>query len=150
MKRLFLSFAVIMSCAFFQCSAAVPDSRDAILGKWLTCDKHGNPQSEVVIYRVGDAFNCKITGLAGEFSGYENPLCSGCPGEYEDEPVIGLDIAKGFRYENGVFKGKILSPERAKLFRMTMELDKADSDILVVKGYVGPFSETQRWKRINN
>ncbi len=130
--------------------AARPDPQDAILGKWTTCDKHGNPQSEVIIYRADGAFNCKITKLLGEFSGYDSPLCAGCPGEYEDMPLIGMDIAKGFRYENGIFKGKILSPDRAKLFRMTMEIDENDPHILIVKGYVGPFSETQKWKRVRD
>lgn len=30
-----------------------------------------------------------------------------------------------------------------------MEVDGDDPDILIVKGYVGPFSETQKWKRID-
>ena len=152
MKRLFIFVFTALACMLSFCfeAAARPDPQDAVLGKWTTCDKHGNPQSEVIIYRCGEAFNCKITKLLGEFSGYDDPLCVGCPDEYKDKPVIGLDIAKGFRYEKGVFKGKILSPDRARLFRMTMEIDEDDPDILVVKGYVGPFSETQKWKRIKN
>lgn len=151
MRVLFLSVFILSSClrSFVAAAAGGPGPEEAILGKWETCDKHGNPQSEVIIYKVDDGYNCKITGLLGEFEAYGSPLCAGCPGEYEDKPVIGMDIAKGLRYEDGVFRGKILSPDRARLFRVTMEVDGNDPDILIVKGYVGPFSETQKWKRID-
>lgn len=136
-----VSFLLAITCLF-----AANDER--VLGKWTTKDKNGSPESEVIIYKVGDGYNCKVTRLLGKFADFDNPLCKGCPGEYKDQPILGIDVIKGMKYDGEKFTGKVLSPNMAKIFKMTMEVDPKDSDILIVKGFWGPFSETQRWTRI--
>lgn len=146
MRRFYaIVFCVLVSCGL---SYAQDYQRDNILGRWTTIDKNGSEESQVVIYKVSDGYNCKVIRLLGRFADMQDPICEGCPGEYKDQPILGIDIIKGMKYDGEKFRGKVLSPNMAKVFKMTMEIDPDDSDVLIVKGFWGPFSETQYWTRI--
>lgn len=147
MRALSIFAAAAMMAFLPQTLSAGP--AESILGKWITYDKKGNEQSEVVIYTSGQGYSCKVLRLLGSYAGkYGNdPVCEKCPGEYRDQPVVGIEIIKGMTLEGDTFKGKILSPEKAGVYRMTMRFAPSGEDELLVSGYLGPFSETVRWKR---
>ena len=54
-------------------------------------------------------------------------------------------VKQGNEYKDG----KITDPQNGKTYDCSVRLDPKDSDILIVKGSIGPFSRSQRWKRVH-
>jgi len=70
--------------------------------------------------------------------------------ERKNQPVIGLEIIRGVRQDEGkqVWEGgKILDPENGKEYRVSLTPDE-DGAKLKVRGYLGLFWRTQTWARV--
>ena len=64
----------------------------------------------------------------------------------KDKKHIGTTIIKGLKADGGgkYSGGTITDPEKGKDYRMTANLN---GNTLNIKGYIGPFSRSQTWKK---
>lgn len=62
------------------------------------------------------------------------------------KPYVGMTIISGLKADgNGQYSGgTILDPAKNKTYRMTASLN---GNTLNLKGYIGPFSRSQTWKK---
>jgi uncharacterized protein (DUF2147 family) len=153
MKRLFLIFISLIICHFSFAS----DGRD-VFGYWKSFDmKTGKPEAIVLIYENNNRLYGKAVKLLPgmilelkEINEYP-PLCKLCPDEFKNKPIVGLDFIYGLRKSGDVWKdGKILDPKTGKTYDAKIWVDKNNPNILLVRGYVGPFFRTQKWQRVTS
>ncbi len=124
-----------------------------ILGKWNTFDEKTKTQkSQVEIYKTDGKYFAKITDLYNlpDNTKPENALCVECKGDKKNKPIIGMNVIEDLVKQGNEYKdGKITDPQNGKTYDCSVRLDPKDSDILIVKGSIGPFSRSQRWKRVH-
>ncbi len=119
----------------------------SVFGKWKTIDDEtGEAKSVVDIFeREGKVYG-KIVEI---FDATKKDLpCKACKGEDYNKPVLGMEIIREAIKEGQYYKkGTILDPQDGKVYRLRFSLDEDDSNILIVRGYIGFFYATQYWKR---
>lgn len=62
-----------------------------------------------------------------------------------DRKVLGMAILTGFEEDDDEWRGEIYDPKKGKTYRSLLE--RAAPGRLQVKGCVGPFCQTQIWRR---
>jgi uncharacterized protein (DUF2147 family) len=60
--------------------------------------------------------------------------------------LLGLAVLRGFREDDGRWRGEIYDPKSGKSYRSLMR--RLDSERLEVKGCIGPFCKTQIWRKV--
>ena len=116
-------------------------------GRWTTIDdKTGEKRAVVNLVVKGDTLTgtiVKVFPHAGD-----KGLCSNCPGEFKDKPIIGLPFMWGVTDKgNGVWEnGHILEAQTGKLYHVKLAVK---GDELYVRGYIGipMLGRTQVWVR---
>ncbi len=123
------------------------------VGKWVTIDdKTNNKKSIVELYKDKDnnLFG-KIVYLYPREGREPNAKCKKCTDDRKDEPLLGLQIVRGLKYDGSTWNsGTIVDPETGKIYTLKMWVDKENSDRLQVRGYIGPFFRTQTWVRVKS
>lgn len=142
--------AIVLSMLFSSALALPSRAEPSVVGLWEQSDEDG---------RVGAWFNffekdgfyvgaiAKAFPTPGEKS---ETICSKCPGDRKNAPIMGLIIVNGMQrkgrsYENGT----ILDPRDGSIYRASMELSN-DGQKLMVRGYLGIelLGRTQVWRRL--
>ena len=59
--------------------------------------------------------------------------------------LLGLPILTGFRKDGKVWRGKIYDPNTGKTYRSILR--RKSANVLEVKGCLGPFCQTQIWRK---
>lgn len=120
-------------------------------GLWKTIDdRRGAARSLVRIWRDGDQLRGKVEKVFDQPGEPAHPLCTLCPGEKRNRPVVGLEILWGFRGPGPVWTGgRVLDPEEGKTYRGRLRLSE-DGKTLVLRGYVGIplLGRSQTWVRV--
>ena len=120
----------------------------SVVGKWKTVDDEtGEAKSIVEITESGGKIYGKVVEILNPAK--KNAKCKDCSGEDKDKPILGLTIIKGLKKSGNEYTdGKILDPNKGKLYKCTVKLD--GSDKLDVRGYVGIslIGRTQTWSRV--
>ncbi|UUC45393.1 DUF2147 domain-containing protein [Flavobacterium cerinum] len=120
----------------------------SVVGKWKTVDDEtGEAKSIVEITESGGKIYGKVVEILNPAK--KNAKCKDCTGEDKDKPILGLTIIKGLKKSGDEYTdGKILDPNKGKLYKCTVKLD--GSDKLNVRGYVGIslIGRTQTWSRV--
>ncbi|WP_299887377.1 DUF2147 domain-containing protein [uncultured Lacinutrix sp.] len=118
-----------------------------IFGKWKTVDTNDIEKSIVEIYQVDGTVFGKISEVLLEKD--KNSKCTDCKGEDYNKPVLGMTIIKNLKKRGDYYKdGTIVDPNNGKVYKLRLCLDEDNKDILIVRGYIGFFYETQYWKRV--
>lgn len=117
------------------------------IGKWVTIDdESGKKKSIVELYKVDGKLYGKITYLFPREGREDNPKCKKCTDDRKDQPLIGLQIVRGLKWNGSSWEnGTIVDPEIGKLYTVKMWLEPGNANYLNVRGYVGPFYRTQKW-----
>ena len=118
---------------------------DGVTGTWKTVDeKTGKVLSEVELYDQGGKIFGKITRLTQPNDAQGKPkLCTKCPGEDKDKPIVGLVILKDLSASGDRYKGgTIMDPEDGKIYKAEVWTEDGK---LKMRGYLGPFYRTQTW-----
>ena len=110
----------------------------SVVGKWVT----EGGDSQVEIYQSGDKLNGKIVWLKkgdGQ-QDIHNP-----DKKLQSRKLVGVNILTGLTKKGDKWEGgKIYNPKNGKTYKCAIW---PDGDELKVRGYLGPFYETQTWKR---
>src|SRR4026209_308746 len=127
-------------------SAATPTAA----GAWKQIDGNGKVGALVTISDEGGVFVGRLSRLFLEPGDDPNPICTECPGEMRNQPVLGLVFIEGMKQSGLDYEGgTILDPETGKLYKASMSLDPGGSR-LTVRGYIGLpiFGRSQTWTRV--
>lgn len=143
--------AVLLHAGVLAVSAA-PQSVDlpSIVGLWEQLDNDGRVGSWFRIYESSGVYRGDIVKMFVKPGEQGNPICTRCPGDQKNQPMIGLTLItgmqrKGLHYENG----SILDPRDGSVYQARMELSP-DGRSLTLRGFVGIalFGQSQTWRRL--
>ena len=141
MKNIITIVALLVSMAFYA-------QGNSVIGKWKTIDDEtGKPKSIVEIYENSGKIYGKVVDILDPNK--KKNLCTNCPGDDKNKPVMGLIIIKGLKKDGDEYNGgKILDPVTGKTYKCFLALD--GSDKINVRGYIGLslFGRTQTWHRV--
>ena len=130
MKKLFLTMAIAIT--------SLTANAQSVVGKWITEEGDAN----VEIYEADGKINSKVIWLK---AGPDTKDTKNPDEKLRNRKLMGVNLLsgltkKGDRYEGG----KVYDPHSGKSYKCAIWVDGND---LKVRGYLGPFRETQTWKR---
>lgn len=111
-------------------------------GKWITAERDA-------VITVGDCGSTKC----GRISRFLVPPPQGAdqrdvnnrdPAK-RSRKLLGMPVLSGFREEDDLWRGQIYDPKSGKTYRSVIR--RINATTLEVKGCIGPFCQTQIWKR---
>lgn len=122
-------------------------SSRSILGKWKTIDDEtGEAKSIIEIYKKEGAFFGKIDHIINPSD--RDKTCIYCEGSEKDLPLIGLNIIKNLKEDDGEYSGgTIFDPEKGKKYKAKLWVDEENTNLLNVRGYISFLFRTQQWVR---
>jgi uncharacterized protein (DUF2147 family) len=139
---------LLVSCISLTCLGGFGQS---IFGKWKTIDDEtGKPKSVVEIYEKDGKAYGKVLELFREPHEDQDPYCDKCEDDRKDQRVIGMDIIRALESDDEEWEdGTICDPKNGKIYDCKLWVDKDDSNILQVRGYIYFFFRTQTWERVD-
>ena len=122
--------------------AAPLAAAEPIDGLWTTAERTGQ-------VRIGDCG----TARCGRLAKFLVPPPQGADQRDTNNPdkalrarrLLGLPILTGFKPDGRVWRGTIYDPKTGKSYRSVLR--RLDPGRLEVKGCIGPFCQTQVWRR---
>jgi uncharacterized protein (DUF2147 family) len=125
-------------------AAATPAlAAEPVTGRWVTAEKDG----VVLIAPCGKA-------LCGTLDKFLVPPPGGADQRDINNPdpaqrkrrLLGLPILTSFTAEKDQWRGKIYDPKSGKTYRSILR--RTGPNVLEVKGCIGPFCQTQVWRKV--
>ncbi|WP_379922778.1 DUF2147 domain-containing protein [Erythrobacter sp. R86502] len=118
------------------------DAADAVAGRWLTAEK----DAVIVIAPCG-------TALCGTIERFLIPPPQGNDQRDVNNPdparrsrrLLGTVILSGLKADGAVWRGQIYDPNSGKSYRSIIR--RKNAGVLEVKGCIGPFCQTQVWRK---
>ena len=147
-----LRFIVIRALLFVSLPALAQVNAASPVGLWQSIDDAtGKPRAEIRITEAAGVITGRI-----ERSLLPTPpgavlLCTLCPDERKDKPLIGLEIIRQMKPASDTQTwegGNILDPDNGKIFKAQLKLQDG-AKRLQVRGFIGPFFRSQTWIRIS-
>ncbi len=137
-----------ITLALFLTLLAVTLQAQSALGVWKTVDDEtGEAKSHIQVYEQNGQVFGKVVRL---LKSAPDKKCDKCPGERKDQPVLNMILLENMKSKGGYWQsGRILDPEKGKWYGCQLWLKEGDPNVLVVRGYLGPFYRTQYWHRVN-
>jgi uncharacterized protein (DUF2147 family) len=123
---------------------AVPASAaEPVSGRWLTAEK----DAVIVIAPCGKALCGTIEKfLVAPPQGNDQRDINNPDPAKRKRRLLGTAILSAFTADGDVWRGQIYDPKNGKSYRSIIRRKAAD--VLEVKGCIGPFCQTQVWKRV--
>lgn len=139
--KIFLLFTILFTISTY--------SQKTIVGKWKTIDDSTKEAKSIVeIYKLNNEYFGKITTILNEAD--KDKVCIKCKGVDKNKPIEGLVIIKKLSKDDTMYvDGTVTDPENGKTYTCKIWLDENNNDVLNVRGYIGFFYRTQKWKRVN-
>ena len=123
-----------------------------ITGLWQSIDDTtGKPRAEIRINEAAGVFTGRIERSLLPTAAGVVQLCTLCPDDRKDKPLIGMDIVRQMKATSDAQiwdGGEILDPDKGKLFKLRLQLQESGKK-LQVRGYIGPFFRNQTWIRLS-
>ncbi len=119
------------------------------VGLWKTVNEQGEPEGLVRIVEVAGERRGTVERVFSPPAPEPNPRCELCSGERRDQPVIGMQILSGLRWDGEQYSGgEILDPNNGESYRCLMRVVEGGRK-LEVRGYIGIslLGRTQVWLR---
>lgn len=115
---------------------------EPITGRWITAEKN----AVVAIARCGKALCGKIQKfLIVQPQGNDQRDVNNPDAAKRSRRLIGTAILSSFTQDGDVWRGEIYDPKNGKTYRS--EIRRKSATVLEVKGCVGPFCQTQKWRK---
>lgn len=115
---------------------------EPVTGRWVTEEK----DAVVAINACGKA----MCGLIDRFlvappQGLDQRDVNNPEPKLRTRKLLGLPILSGFVADGAVWRGRIYDPKGGKSYRSVIR--RKGPNVLEVKGCLGPFCQTQLWKK---
>ena len=130
--------------------AGVDEATPTAAGVWQQVDDDGKVGALVTISEEQGVFVGRLSQLFLEPGDDPNPICTECPGDKHNLPILGLVFIEGMKQSGLDYEdGTILDPETGKIYHANMHLSP-DGSKLTVRGYIGLsiFGRSQTWNRV--
>jgi uncharacterized protein (DUF2147 family) len=117
-------------------------------GLWQTMNERGEREGLVRIVELDGELRGTVIQVYAPPAPSANPLCEQCPGERKNQPVVGMQILRGARWDGSRYSGgEILDPDNGKTYRCYLRL--REDGRLEVRGFIGIslLGRTQVWAR---
>ena len=126
-------------------AAAAPlAAAEPIDGTWTTAEKSGQ-------VRIGDCGGTRCGRLTKFLitppQGADQRDVKNPDPALRARKVLGIAILSGFKPDGAVWRGTIYDPKSGRSYRSIVK--RRDPSTLEVKGCLGPFCQTQVWRRAN-
>jgi uncharacterized protein (DUF2147 family) len=145
-----LEFVLLLLTGLMGAQAASTATAQSAAGVWRQVDHAGRVGALVAISENKGLFVGRLSRLFLDPGDDPNPLCTKCPGEKHNAPILGLVFIEGMKRSGLDYNdGTILDPESGKVYSASMQLSP-DGTTLTVRGYLGLsiFGESQAWTRV--
>jgi len=145
-----LMFAFAAATASFLLIAGAGAAIPTAAGVWKQVDENGRVGALVTISEEGGYFVGRLSKLFIAPKDDPNPLCTKCPGEKQNQPILGLVFIEGMKQSGLDYEGgTILDPETGNIYKASMSLNPSGTE-LTVRGYIGLpiFGRSQTWTRV--
>ena len=134
MKRLITLAAVFVATPL---AAAAP-----VEGRWITAEKDA-------VITIGDCGR-SVCGRISRFlvlppQGADQRDVNNRDPQLRSRKLLGMPVLTGFVEEDDLWRGRIYDPKSGKTYRSVIR--RINATTLEVKGCIGPFCQTQTWKR---
>lgn len=143
------TFWIALLVFFWTTNLALAGS--AVVGKWKTIDDETKKEKSILeIYEQDGKLYGRILQLLQEKDGGKSKLCTKCPGDDANKPMIGLVVLKGLKAEGEKFSGgTIMDPNNGKTYKCTVEVLEGGNK-LKVRGFIGVsmLGRNQFWHRV--
>lgn len=139
-QRLFLSITMVFASLLALPSQAL--AADSIAGRWITEDR----DAVVEIKRCGSVTCGRIARfLITPPDGADQRDINNPQANLRKRKLLGLPILTQFREDGSKWRGRIYDPNNGKSYRSVVE--RTGPNTLEVSGCIGPFCQTQTWRR---
>ena len=119
-------------------------------GLWQTVNERGEREALVRITEVAGELRGNVVEVYSPPAPSAQPLCEACSGALRNQPIVGMEILRGLRWDGEQYSGgEILDPDEGRAYRCTLRLLQG-GERLEVRGYVGIslFGRSQVWLRV--
>ena len=117
--------------------AGVEETTPTAVGVWQQVDDDGKVGALVTISEEQGVYVGRLSQLFLEPGDDPNPICTECPGDKHNLPILGLVFIEGMKQSGLDYEdGTILDPETGKIYHASMHLSP-DGTKLTVRGYIG-------------
>ena len=122
---------------------AVPASAaEPVAGRWFTAER----DAVILIGPCGKALCGTIERfLVSPPQGNEQRDVNNPDPAKRQRRLLGIPILSSFAADGQVWRGQIYDPKSGKTYRSVIR--RKGADVLEVKGCIGPFCQTQVWKK---
>ena len=146
-----LTLGVVAALLFIEAVVAAPaTTAPTAAGVWRQVDDDGNVGALVTITEENGVFVGRLSRLYLGPDDDPNPVCTECPGDRQNQPLLGLVFIEEMKQSGPDYEGgTILDPETGKIYHASMHLSP-DGTKLTVRGYLGIslFGRSQTWTRV--
>ncbi|WP_084662581.1 DUF2147 domain-containing protein [Erythrobacter sanguineus] len=134
-------FALTLLAAF-AIGPAPARAAEPVAGRWITAEKDG----VILIAPCGKA----ICGTIDRFlvpppEGLDQRDVNNPDTRLRNRKLLGMPILSGFTADGDIWRGRIYDPKSGKSYRSVIR--RKGANVLEVKGCLGPFCQTQVWKK---
>jgi uncharacterized protein (DUF2147 family) len=123
-------------------SASPALAADPIAGRWVTEDK----DAVISIGKCGASTCGRIARfLVTPPDGADQRDINNPDAALRTRKLLGLPILTSFKEESSLWRGRIYDPNTGKSYRSVIR--RKSANVLEVKGCIGPFCQTQIWRK---
>ena len=134
-----LSFAVALGAVAMSAPAA---AADPITGQWMTEER----DAVVTVGKCGPAYCGRLSKylVTPEGGADQRDVYNPDP-KLRKRKLLGTALLSGFKMDGNVWRGTIYDPRNGKSYRSVVR--RKSANVLEVKGCIGPFCQTQLWRK---